>query len=260
MGVKAHLSFLRAIYKLEINTAMEYRFNFISQTIGMFVNDIFWIFFWFLIFQKFGSIGNWGYHEMLLLYAVLPTSFGLVMILFGNWAYLSKMIEEGNLDYYLTLPKNELLHILIKSRYSGMGDVLFGLGLAVFTLSLNQVPLFVVMVVSSGLILLGWTLFTNSFSFYVGRFQDAARAAREAIIIVSGYPFSVYSGATKFILLFIIPAGFVAGVPVELLTHFSMKWFLITVGFSLAFFAFSVWFFYNGLKRYESGNMLAMRG
>src|SRR3989344_5615081 len=132
MGVKAHLSFLKDLFKLELNTAMEYRFNFISQTIGMFVNDGFWIFFWFLIFQKFGSIGNWGYHEMLLLYAVLPTSFGLVAVLFGNWSALSKMIEEGSLDYYLTLPKNALLHALVKSRYSGMGDVLFGLILAFF--------------------------------------------------------------------------------------------------------------------------------
>jgi len=239
---------------------MEYRFNFISQTIGMFVNDMFWIFFWFLIFQKFGSIGDWKYHEMLLLYAVLPLSFGLVMVLFGNWSSLSKMVEEGGLDYYLTLPKNELLHILVKCRYAGMGDVVFGLVMAFFTLSFQKIPLFMTLVICSGLILLGWTIFVNSFSFYFGRFQEAARAAREAIMIVSGYPFSVYSGATKFILLFIIPAGFVAGVPVELLTHFSMKWFLITVGFSLAFFAFSVWFFYNGLRKYESGNILAMRG
>lgn len=260
MGVKAHLSFLKAIFKLELNTAMEYRFNFISQTIGMFVNDIFWIFFWFLIFQRFGSIGSWKYHEMLLLYAIFPLAFGLVAVLFGNWSVLSKMIEEGGLDYYLTLPKNELLHILVKSRYSGAGDVIFGLSIALFTVSFQQIPLFASLVTCSSLILLGWTLMVNSCSFYMGRFQEAAKAAREAIMILGGYPFSVYSGVTRFILLFVIPAGFIAGVPVELLTHFSLKWFLITVVFSLVFFSFSVWFFYKGLKRYESGNMLAMRG
>jgi len=57
-----------------------------------------------------------------------------------------------------------------------------------------------------------------------------------------------------------MPAGFVGGVPVELLRNFSWKGFLIMLGFSIVFFAFSVFVFYRGLRRYESGNVLAMRG
>ncbi len=70
----------------------------------------------------------------------------------------------------------------------------------------------------------------------------------------------MFTGWTRFILLFIIPAGFVTGIPVEVMTTFSLKWMIITLAFSSAFLAFAVWFFYRGLQRYESGNVMMMRG
>ena len=110
MGVKSTFVFLLELYKREIASAFEYRFNFIAQTVGMLLNDMFWLVFWYIFFGKFGSINGWQFKEIILLNAILAGSWGLTVSLFANWKDIAKFIENGSLDYYLTLPKNVLLH------------------------------------------------------------------------------------------------------------------------------------------------------
>ncbi|MBI4140982.1 ABC-2 family transporter protein [Candidatus Woesearchaeota archaeon] len=260
MGVKAHLSFLATFYRRELSSLMEYRFNFISQTIGMFLNDVLWIFFWFLLFYNFKTINGWSFHEMMFLYSILGMVWGVKAGLFSNSNKLARTIAEGQLDYYLSLPKNVLLHAIAKTGYSAGGELLFGITLSALTFKLEQLPLFLLFIITSTAILVAWDIIVNSITFYVGNFEQAARTASNILLTFSFYPFSVYSGATKFVLLFIIPAGFVTGIPVELLKSFSWKWLAITLSFSLLFSTFAVWFFYKGLRKYESGNVMAMRG
>jgi len=51
------------------------------------------------------------------------------------------MIEDGQLDYYLTLPKNVLFHVLIKMSYATSGDFVFSFILAFTLLSAGAFPL-----------------------------------------------------------------------------------------------------------------------
>lgn len=260
MGVKSYVSFLRAFYVRDFHAALEYRFNFVMQTIGMMTNDLFWVLFWFLFFSRFDDVRGWRFNEMLVLFAFLAGVWGFCSLFFGNWRSLAKMIYEGQLDYYLPLPKNPLLHALMKVRYAGMGDLLFGVLLALFVISPLQWPLFIVLVLSGSLIVLGWSILMSSITFYVGFFEGAFKTATEGLLSFSFYPFSIYSGFTKLFLLFVVPAGFITGIPVELMQSFSLQWFLITILFSTAFFSFSIWFFYRGLRKYESGNVMVLRG
>ena len=254
------ISFLKELYLMDIGTILEYRFNFLAQSIGMIINDLFWIFFWFLLFQNFGNIGGWQFEEMMLLYSIIVTSFGFVSITLANFDGLVNLIENGGLDYYLTLPKNVWLHSMIKIRYSGAGDFVLGIIIASLTITFKQIPLFLILIICSSLIFLGWFTLMNSIAFFAGRFETAAEVARTSLVTLAMYPFSVYSGLTKFVLLVIIPAGFVGGIPVELLTNFSAKWFIATIIFSIVFFALGLFMFYKGLKKYESGNAIIMRG
>jgi ABC-2 type transport system permease protein len=260
MGVKGHIAFLKEFFALEIATAMEYRANFIIQSVGMIVNDLFWIAFWFLFFQRFQSVNGWQFREMMMVYAMIVTAFGLHGVLFGRIGEMTRIIERGGLDYYLSLPKNVLLHSILKISYECFGDLVMGLIIAVFAVPLQKWPLFLLLVITSNMVIMGWFILMNSLSFYFGRFEEAANAAASSLIMLSSYPFSVFSGLSKFILLLVIPAGFVSGVPVELMISFSWKWLLATLGFSTVFLCFAVWVFNRGLKHYESGSVLGTRG
>ncbi len=255
-----NISFLRKIYSLELASALEYRFSFFTQVFAMFLNDLFWIFFWFLLFERFTTVGNYTFTDMILFQSFVALSFGIIEIFFANRSILSKMIESGSLDYYLTLPKKELLHILIRCRTSGFGDVLYGLVLAFYVLPWHLWPLFLLLLFFSALIMLSWSILIHSIGFFVNRFESAARIAQEGFLSFAFYPFGVYKGGARFILLFVIPAGFVAGIPVEVMHLFSFKWLGITAAISTIFFLLAVAVFYAGLKRYESGNVMVMRG
>ena len=78
--------------KFNLSSQMEYRGNFILQIIGMVINDVFLLFFWWILFQKVGTIKDYGMNEMLLVYSITTFSFGISMTLWGNQSLISLMI------------------------------------------------------------------------------------------------------------------------------------------------------------------------
>lgn len=63
----------------------------------------------------------------------------------------------------------------------------------------------------------------------------------------------------KAILFTVLPAGFIAYLPVELLRQFRWPLLGAVVGFAALIVFVSRAVFYAGLRRYESGNLLAGR-
>lgn len=258
--VAKSLRFMWAYFKVNMQSVMEYKLNFVVQSIGMFVNDIFWVVFWYFFFSKFQYINSWNFQDMLLLYAVLTTAFGAIAILFGNHNELAEIISSGKLDFYLTLPKEELTHILVSdTQFDGWGDFLFGIAITVFFVPISKYPLLLVFIILSAIIMLAFTVIVGSLAFFMGSARSIARAGWWSLIALSSYPISLFSGIAKIILLTLIPAGFVSGIPVELLKSFNSTWFLYTVGFTILISVIAVTIFKIGVKRYESGNLINVR-
>ena len=78
------LGLVWAYFKLNLAASMEYRASFVAQSFGMIANDVLSFFFWWVYFQIFPQIGGWGLRDVVLLWAILATSVGLVSIVFGN--------------------------------------------------------------------------------------------------------------------------------------------------------------------------------
>ncbi len=259
MGVRGFFWFILAYVKMNLQAAMEYRASFVIRAAGMFVNDIAWVMFWLIIFAKFPSINGFTLNTVLMMYAILTTGFGFATFLMGNWSKLAKVIAMGQLDYYLTLPKPSLPHILVsRSDFSGLGDFAFGVALAVFALphTLEAVLLFIVLTFLSMVILVSIGVISGSLSFFIGRSEDVQDAVISSIIALSTYPFSIFDSYVKIILLTAVPIGFITGIPVEILENFNP----ILLGYmsiaTVAAVLIAVTVFKIGLKRYESGNLI----
>lgn len=252
----AHLDLFMENTKLSFLSAMEYRFNFIMQAFGMMVNNSFWLVFWWLLFERFETINGWAFKEMILLYSVVTVSFGIANFFFNNARRMDKVITEGRLDYYLTLPKNVFFHSIQKSSFSAFGDLLFGLVLIPFAISLNQIPLYAFFVILSTILFISVSVTLSSIAFYFGNAERAGRTGDEAFLTFASYPLSAFGGLTKFFLLTIFPAGFISGIPVEVLNEFSLKWMGYSALVTSIFLVISLIVFYVGLKMYESGNLL----
>jgi len=258
--VVKHLRVQFEYLKVAVNTAIEYRANFIIQAAAMFLNDWVWILFWYIFFSKFSEVQGWQFTDVMLLYGVLTMAYGIGGLLFGNRNYIAGVIAEGKLDYYLTLPKNILYHVLIsRCNWYDLGDFLFGLVIIILLVPIAKIPLLILLIIFSTTILLAYSVITGSLSFFFGNAEETTKNINMGLISIGSYPLSIYQGITRIIILTIIPAGFISGVPVELLKEFNIQWFIILAGFTVLISTLAIIIFYAGLKKYESGNQLYVR-
>lgn len=251
-----------AMTKMSIQSAMEFRLSFLLQVFGMIVNDAFLVLIWIIFFKQFPEIRGWKFEDMALLYAVTMMNFSVVMI-FARGAYeLSRTIVRGELDYYLSFPVNVLWHVSVsKTEISAIGDLLFGAIMFFYAgnLSLERVGLFLLMVIVTSIIFFNFIIITQSISFYVSNFEDAAEEIFHALLGFTLYPQSVFYGALKLIMLTIIPAFFIAALPVSLIKNFDLQFFLYLILFAVITFIIAVFVFKRGLRKYESGNLINVK-
>jgi len=260
MTLKGHIVLMIEYIKLHLATAMEYKLNFIMQSFMMIINDLFWLGYWFLFYNRFDEINGWGFDDILMLYTILTITYGIMGAFFGGARKIATSIAEGQMDFILALPKNELLHqIVSKFSYTSFGDLVFGILLAFFVVSFAKIPLFLLLILLSTTIILSFVIMIGSLTFYIGSSESLATHARMSLVAIASYPFTIFEGLAKMILLFIIPAGFIGGVPVDLMRTFDIKMLSLMFVFAVLYLAFAVWFFNRGLRKYESGSMINVR-
>jgi viologen exporter family transport system permease protein len=100
----------------------------------------------------------------------------------------------------------------------------------------------------------------GSLAFWMGSAEAAAFQAQQAVITFSWYPGAMFHGWLRVRLFTAIPAGFISHIPVELLRSFDPTLFMGLIGVAIAGAGLAVGVFRIGLKRYESGNLVNLRG
>ena len=262
-AIHSHIRFLRDYVAANFLAALEYRASFITQILSMIINDAMWVTFWWIYFTRFQVLqGGWRVEDVLALWAVVAVAFGICMALFGNALNMAEIISQGKLDYYLALPKNVLLHVLVsRMDTTAWGDLLFGTGLFILFLQPGpeRVALFLMLALCAAVIFLAFNIFWQSLAFWLGNTEGLAAQMWQALIMFSTYPSPLFRGMVKALLFTLIPASFLAHIPVELLRRIDPLWLAAEVAFAAGALVFSVAVFYRGLRRYESGNMMTVR-
>ena len=260
MVAKKTIKLIWEYFKVNMQSAMEYRTSFLMQAGFMFINDLIWVIFWIIFFNKFTLINTWSFKDLMLMYMVITTSWGLIGVFFGNFKNIAEIIKDGQLDFYLSLPKEELSHVLIsKSKFDAFGDLIFGVIIGIIFLTIWQIPLAIVLIILSAIILLSFAVILGSLSFYMGSSVEIANQGLMGALSIASYPFSIFTSYTKWILLLVIPAGFISGIPVELIKSFSWQWFIGMVVAAVVLGIVALIMFKQGVKRYESGNLINVR-
>ena len=255
-----YFSFLKQYVQLHIRTALEYKTNFVFQSLFMFLNNALFLFFWYFIFEQIDTLRGWSFTDVVVLFAIGAFGFGLLSFFLGNWMRLTRIVEEGQLDFYLALPKDELLHVLVaKSDFYGFGDILFGLVIALVFLNPLLLPLVILFSILGGLVWGSLIVITSCLSFVLGKAQGPNEVMSSLIFALTTYPYTVFPPLAQIIFFVAIPVFFIANVPVMLLS--SMVWWLLLafVIVTAVFVTLAYVLFRLGLRRYESGNLVTMR-
>jgi ABC-2 type transport system permease protein len=257
--LKSELLFLLELWKANLSSAMEYRASFISQVLGMMINNVIFFFFWLIFFDRFKEVGGWKMRDMVLLYSIVTTGFGLGFGLFGNASKLAEIIAAGRLDYYLTLPRSALLHVLAsRSVLSAWGDLLFGIAVYFFTghHTFPDAALWLIASLCSGAVMVCTSALFGCLSFWMGNAAALATQAANAMLTLSLYPRDVFQGGARFLMLTVLPAAFIGYIPLDVVKANDWTGALELLGVTCCFAA-ALWLVFTaGLRHYESGSAI----
>jgi len=245
-----------------ILAALQYRASFLSQTLGMVLNNTFWVVMWWVYFQRFPDVNGWGFRDTLVIFALSCYFFGLLHLVAGGTIEIAGKIARGELDQALSLPGSPIWHLAVgRMQVSALGDVVFGLGLAgwLFAHEPQALSLFVCLGPVSAVIFFASALVTQSVAFFVGHFEEAANDLYWGLLTFGLYPGTIYRGALKVVTVTILPAFFVYHLPVRLLTEFRWADLIFLSAATVGYLALACAFFRLGLRRYESGSLLVVR-
>lgn len=253
------LRFLLALWKTNLLSTMEYRVSFLSQVVGMMLNNAFYFVVWVIFFDRFQSIRGWGLSDMFVTFGVSSTAFGIVSLLFGNTFNLGDIITRGRLDYYLSLPRPVLLHaVASRSIASGFGDFTYGflsfaasgyftwMGLLRFCLA----------VALAAAVFAAFLIIIQSLAFWIGTTSYISSMALNAMLTFAIYPITLFDSGARLLLFTLIPAALMGAVPASFARVFDWSMLLQLLVGAAIFLAIAVGIFQLGLRRYESGSAI----
>lgn len=235
--------------------------TFLMNILFMVLNNATFIIQWLLLFQLKSDIGGYAFTDVLVLWGLAASTFGLSHIFFNQAYKLPYLIMNGKLDSFLVQPKNVLLGVISSgTNSSAIGDLLYGyIVILIFKFSLKNLLLFTLMTVLGGIILTAFAVIVGSISFWIIRGDILSQNLNSAVLHLSTYPEGIFKGFVRLILYTVVPVGLTAYLPLQVILNFKLTTLLLVVAFSVIFVALAFLTFYRGLRRYSSGNLMIAR-
>lgn len=258
----AYLRFLAAAFTANLQAVVEYRISFLIQVFGMMLNNAAFAAFWAVLIARTGSVGGYGFTDVMVIWALTSTSFGIAHVLWGNVRSLGSIIQRGELDVYLLQPKDPFVNVLAsRTIVSAWGDLAYGYLVLAFLPGTGpeRLALFTFLALGGAVIFAAVFSAAESLTFFLGNAGPLSQAVTEFLISFSLYPETIFDSGMRWIFYTILPSGFIAFVP--LAVYRSLDWPLVPVllGVAAVYAGGAYGLFRAGLRRYESGNQMGTR-
>ena len=245
-----------------IRASMSVRGAFLFETILMVGNNLIFFSIWWIFFRQFNDIAGWQIREMTIMMAVGTGAYGLMQLCFGGVRQLSRTIMQGDLDPFMTQPKNLLIHLIgSRSLAKGWGHLLttFVLLMMEGLFDPQTITLVTIGVICGAIVFTSMSIIAHSLTFWLGPLESLAQKYSDSLFVFALYPTHIYSGLLNLAMFTLIPAGIIGYLPVELVREFSWVRLIVLILSSLTFWAIAFEVFNLGLRRYESGNQFGGR-
>jgi ABC-2 type transport system permease protein len=256
---RSEISFILHLIKLNLASLMEYRATFLTQAIGMFLNNGIYFVFWLLFFDRFQELRGYQIQQIYLLFAIVALGWGLAFTFAGNASRVAELVAQGRLDFYLTLPRPVLPHLVFSyTNPFAMGDLTFGVIAFLFVGRYDalSILLWLACSVCVATICAAFYATAGSLAFFMGNASQWSFYLANAMITFSLYPLGLFQGLARLMLFTIIPAAFIGGIPVEIIETRSLALFGALLAAASVSITVLMIVFHLGLRRYESGSAI----
>ncbi len=221
MAVGRPGSVYRRIVASRIRSQLAYptsfAFDVLAQVIGQSIELIVIL----VVFTQVGSLGGFDRAEVLVMYGLAATAFGIADLSVGQVEELPEYIRTGELDVLLLRPLGTLAQLLSADvALKRAGRVAAGLAVLAFALAgagIDWTPARVLLAITAplvgALILAAIWVAANSVSFWLVDGREVANSVTYGSNFSTSYPITVYGPWLRRILCFAVPGAFVAYFP-----------------------------------------------
>lgn len=264
MEAKNNIRYIKNALKCNLKSIIEYRTSFIIQALFMFINNGFYLIFWNVVFGiNNNQINDINMKEIYYLWSIPTISYGFVYLLFGGISNISKNIVTGGMDSYLTQPKNIFINIATsRCDFSACGDLLYGLVIGIAAVSnINEYLLILGYSIIGAIIHIATMTIIRSLAVFLGDIEEMAERYEHTFLITfTVYPEEIFGKIVKIILYTLVPAGYIAHLPIRLIFNFNLTNFIGLIIATVVYVLIAIVMFKKVLKNYESGNAMALKG
>lgn len=261
MAVKNQIKVMILSTKYNIMRQMTNKVTFITNILFMILNNASFIIQWIILFSLKEEIGGYTIKEVLLLWGVAASVFGISHIFFNKSFEISDLIINGKLDTFLVQPKNVFLGVISSdTSVSAIGDLIYGyICLLLYGITMRNFILFTMFSITGAIILTAFISIVGSISFWIIKGDILTDSLTNIMLSFATYPGTIFKNSIKLLMYTIIPVGIANYMPVDIIINFNIFNCIYVIIFSVAISILSFIVFNKGLKRYSSSNLMSSR-
>lgn len=232
-----------------------------SSIFFMIINNSCMIVQWIVLFSLKDNFGGYSFKEVLLLWGLAASTYGVSRFFFRKSFNLSQTIVSGALDNYIVQPKSILLSAIISEcEPSALGDIIFGyIMYFMYGFKIHTFILFTLFTITGGLMIVAVAVILGSLSFWLTNSDQIADVGNSLVTNFATYPDGIFKGVARMMLYTIIPVGITNFIPSRAIISFNPTLLLINIGATILFILTAFAIFYRGLRRYSSSNLMNAR-
>ncbi len=248
--------------RVNLRSAMEYRANFIFESLLSLVEVGMYLFYWKIFFSISDGIPGSSYEQLAALVAFNHVIYAGADTLMGSSVWnTGHMIVTGQLDIFLVQPKSAIYQIFfsgaqpMRAVQIVVGSVLFFLFLP-FTL--QNLLLYIFGLATGTAIFISWVMMIHALTFRLGNSVMVYKLL-SVILHFAKKPATIFSAVVRFFLYTLIPAAYVGTVQAQQVFNPDPLAMLGLAALAVIAPFLAVALFRRGMRLYESGNLIGAR-
>lgn len=245
---------------MHVKSQLQYRTSFILLCVGQFFIPFSVFAGLYFMFQRFGSLNGYTFHEVALCYAVVHLAFALSEGLVRGYDSFSGLIRQAGFDRLLLRPRWLVLQVLgSKFELTRIGRLVQGVVVLCIALSGLQVvwtPLKVItlmlMIIGCSAVFSGIFIAASTMCFWTVEGLEVINILTDGGRETAQYPLDIYKKGFRLFFTYVIPLGAASFVPLRYILDRAGAVSAMAPLYGLVFLALCVLVWYGGVRHYKS--------
>lgn len=213
------------LVRMSIQSQMQYQASFIIMSLGLALVTIIEFGGIWVLFDRFGSLGDWTLAEVGLFYGIIHSSFAIAEALGRGYDTFHRFVVRGDFDRVLLRPRSTVLQVLgfelQLMRIGRLAQALVILAWSAAAVGVRWTPFNVAVLISAllggVLLFIGVMIIQATMCFWTIQGLEFMNTFTHGGTQMAQYPLSIFTSWLRRFFIFVVPVGCVNYFPALLI-------------------------------------------